>query len=207
VEGSNGCLCAIGPVPGFTGITDYYWHGGSSLGSWNRIIGGTAQGLDKDICAGQSSFAQKFDFKALGKKVYTQALVYALQMTDQLLSNGRFLGGGNQTHWPWGGSFIEYRQKDAVFLPAVLPPVVGAPKTAPTTLSADRVRVFSSSGGVLRWTLPRTWVGKHISSTTITPNGSVHGPRLTVTGDKLILNDVPESLPVFLSTTQDSHSN
>ena len=25
VEGSNGCLVAIGQVPSFNGITDYYW--------------------------------------------------------------------------------------------------------------------------------------------------------------------------------------
>jgi hypothetical protein len=92
VEGSNGCLCGIGPVPGFNSIVDYYWHGDANLGTWNRIIGGTAQGLDKDICAGGSSFAQPFDFKALGTQIYTKGLVYSLQMTDELISNGRFRG-------------------------------------------------------------------------------------------------------------------
>ena len=93
VEGSNGCLCAVGPVPGFSSITDYYWHGPSAdLGTWNRIISGTAQGLDKDICAGDSSFAQRFDFKTLGTQIYMKGLVYSLQMTDELISNGRFRG-------------------------------------------------------------------------------------------------------------------
>jgi hypothetical protein len=25
IEGSNGCLTGIGPVPGLSSITDYYW--------------------------------------------------------------------------------------------------------------------------------------------------------------------------------------
>ena len=33
VEGGNGALVAVDPVPGFNGITDYYWHGQSSLGT------------------------------------------------------------------------------------------------------------------------------------------------------------------------------
>ena len=108
----------MGPVPGFSSIVDYYWHGGADLGTWNRIIGGTEQGLDEDICAGGSTFAQQFDWKALGTKIYMKGLVYSLQMTDELISNGRFRGGGNQTHWPFGGSLIQYRQANAVFLPA-----------------------------------------------------------------------------------------
>eukprot|EP00041_Stephanoeca_diplocostata_P028411 m.804812 g.804812 ORF g.804812 m.804812 type:complete len:97 (-) comp23369_c0_seq4:187-477(-) len=44
-EGSNGMLSAVGPVPGTMHVLDYYWHGsqGPDLGTWNRIISGTAQ--------------------------------------------------------------------------------------------------------------------------------------------------------------------
>ena len=55
VEGGNGALVSVGPVPGFNGICDYYWHGNgayggsASLGTWNRIIDGSGQGLDSDI--------------------------------------------------------------------------------------------------------------------------------------------------------------
>ena len=40
-------------MPGFSGIVDYFWHGGSdataNFGTWNRIIAGSSQGLDYDI--------------------------------------------------------------------------------------------------------------------------------------------------------------
>ena len=45
IEGGNGCLTAVGPVPGLSSVTNYYWHGGASLGTWNRIIGGMAHSL------------------------------------------------------------------------------------------------------------------------------------------------------------------
>merc|ERR1712224_1193740 len=94
VEGSNGCLVAIGPVPSFNGITDYYWHGRDSSGTWNRIVMGSTQGLDTDLCAG-ASWCHKLDWNALAHTFYTQTLVYSLKMTDTLLSNGQFRAGGN----------------------------------------------------------------------------------------------------------------
>jgi hypothetical protein len=107
--------------------------------------------------------------------------------------------GGNQTHWPFGGSLIQYRQANAVFLPAVLPPTPGAAKTEPTRLSSNRVRVFSLTGGDLSWSLPRSWVGKSIESTTLTPMGAESGPVVKVIGDRLSLSGVPAALPVILT--------
>jgi hypothetical protein len=83
VEGGNGALVAVGPVPGFAGIVDYYWHGGSdttaNFGTWRRIISGSAQGLDNDIAT-----ASLLDPKLL-HNVYMKAMVGSLQMTDELL--------------------------------------------------------------------------------------------------------------------------
>ena len=107
--------------------------------------------------------------------------------------------GGNQTHWPFGGGLIRYRQADAVFLPAVLPPTPGASKTEPTRLSSCKVRVFSLKGGDLHWTLPRSWIGKSIESATITPMGVRRGPMVAITDDTLSLSDVPAASPVILS--------
>ena len=49
VEGGNGALVAVGPVPGFAGIVSYYYHGSAGPGAWARIVSGTTQGLDNDI--------------------------------------------------------------------------------------------------------------------------------------------------------------
>ena len=46
VEGENGALVAVGPVPGFSGIISYYWHAGSdataNFDTWRRIVSGSA---------------------------------------------------------------------------------------------------------------------------------------------------------------------
>ena len=113
--------------------------------------------------------------------------------------------GGNQTHWPFGGGLIRYRQADAVFLPAVLPPTPGASKTEPTRLSPCKVRVFSLKGGDLHWSLPHSWTGKSIESTMITPMGVKRGPMVETTDDSLSLRDVPAASPVILSVAS-AHS-
>ena len=53
--------------------------------------------------------------------IYQKAMVASVQMTDDMLlhsepcgtgcvRNVRFAGGGNSTHWPYGGDFIIYQQ-------------------------------------------------------------------------------------------------
>lgn len=199
VEGSNGCLVGIGPVPAFNGITDYYWHGESSLGTWNRIVMGTTQGLDQDICAGGANWCQTLDWDSLALTIYTKTFVYSLRMTDMLLSNGRYSGGGNATHWPYGGGLIQYIDPDgSVFLPAVQAPPPNASKSAPTTLSSSKIRVFSSKGGDLKWTLPLTWAGKTIVSTAITKEGRTNGPAVYVNGSQLTIASVAKLTPIIL---------
>jgi hypothetical protein len=140
VEGGNGALVALGPVPGFAGIADYYWHGHAGLGMWNRIVTGSDQGLDSDLSAAPNPS----DVARLQKTIYTKAMVLSMQMTDELVDETqvRFRKGGNATHWPYGGGWIQYRQGGgAVFVPAVLTPPAGTPKAAPTRLAENKVRV------------------------------------------------------------------
>lgn len=62
-----------------------------TTGTWNRIVMGSTQGLDTDLCAG-ASWCHKLDWNVLAHTFYTRTLVYSLQMTDAMLSNGRFRG-------------------------------------------------------------------------------------------------------------------
>eukprot|EP01052_Picozoa_sp_SAG31_P035738 SAG31_NODE_4353_length_3321_cov_2.678150_3_plen_843_part_00 len=212
VEGGNGALVAVGPVPSFSGIVSYYWHGGSdataNFDTWRRIISGSAQGLDNDI----TGHTPALDSKLL-HNVYTRAMVGQLQMTDELLhsepcgtgcvANVRFAGGGNATHWPYGGDFIIYRKlfaghtsKGSVFLPATLPPATGLPRTAPCTLSPDKIRTFSPRGGDEVWVLPLSWVGKKINVTVV---GGATAPQAAVEGRTLTLTDMRANTPVILT--------
>lgn len=210
VEGGNGALVAVGPVPGFSGIVSYYWHGGSdataNFGTWRRIVSGSAQGLDNDI-----SGTSHLDPKLL-HNVYTKAMVGSLQMTDELLhsepcgtgcvANTRFANGGNGTHWPYGGDTIIYQKmtgdryaNGSVFLPAVLPPA-DATKSAPCTLAPNKIRTFSPVGGDEAWILPKAWVGKAIGVRVI---GSATAPKVSVKGRTLLLTGMPPNTPVILT--------
>eukprot|EP01043_Picozoa_sp_COSAG02_P055398 COSAG02_NODE_6414_length_3587_cov_2.185493_1_plen_951_part_00 len=212
VEGGNGALVAVGPVPTFSGITSYYWHGGSdataNFGTWRRIISGSAQGLDNDI-AGHTT---RLDPKLL-RNMYTKAMVASLQMTDELLhsepcgtgcvANIRFRSGGNGSHWPYGGDTIIYQKlasgryaNGSVFLPAVLPPAPHAPKSAPCTLAPNKVRTFSPLGGDETWILPKTWVGKDIQVRVV---GGATAPKVLVNGRSLLLTGMPPATPVILT--------
>ena len=94
-----------GPTPGWNGIVSYFWHGSSNLGTWNRIIMGSAQGaravytrhsgarlifsdrvlastgLDNDISNFTPTGAPDNQLAA----IYSQAMIYSLQMTSELL--------------------------------------------------------------------------------------------------------------------------
>ena len=141
------------------------------------------------------------------ESVYTQALVLAMQMTDALLSQNRFRGGGNATHWPYGGDWIQWcktpsstgpgRCSGTLFVPAVLAPAAGAAKDAPTVLSPNKIRVFSPSGGTETWTLPLSWVGKKLRCRAI-GDGAVP-PTTSVDGRVLTLTDLPKSTPVIIT--------
>lgn len=189
-------------------ITDYYWHGEATLGTWNRIVAGSTQHLDTDICKGHSSFAQEFNFDKLGQDIYLNALPYSMQMTSSLLSNGGFSNGGNSTHWPYGGGWIRYRAKTpastAVFLPAVIPPPLGSPKDTATALDPWKVRVYRRGiiADDLLWDLPPLWSSKKIASTTISPSGRSDGPLIEVCGDKLLMKAVPALRPVILTVRE-----
>lgn len=128
-------------------------------------------------------------------------MVYAMQMTDSMIGVNRFRNGGTDTRWPYGGDYITYRSLDAVFVPAVLPPPRDAPKTAPTTLSQTRIRVFTTgrSGATLEWRLPASWQGKEVKSTTLTETGPVAGPSVSVTGRVLTMLNVPSKTPIILT--------
>jgi hypothetical protein len=78
--------------------------------------------------------------------MYMKGMVLALQMTDVLLAVTpalRFAGGGNGTHWPYGGDWVIYKNATdgSVFVPAVLPPPHGSSKTAPTSLAVCDILV------------------------------------------------------------------
>jgi len=122
--------------------------------------------------------------------------------------NARFRNGGNSTHWPYGGGFIEYRKgypwnNGSVFLPAVLPPPPGPdgvrPKDGPTSLSATKIRVFSPHGGNETWMLPLSWVGKTIHCRAI-GDGAV-APIVVLSGRKLQLKGMPIQTPVVLTVS------
>jgi hypothetical protein len=216
VEGGNGALVAVGPVPSFSGIVSYYWHAGSdataNFGTWRRIVSGSAQGLDDDITA----HTPHLDPKRL-RAIYTKAMVGSLQMTDELLhsepcgtgcvADVRFAGGGNATHWPYGGDLIIYQKlvadryaNGSVFLPAVLPPAAGAPKSAPCTLAPDRIRTFSPLGGDEVWILPKAWVGRVVQAQVVVgAAGTVAAPKVLVDGRSLTLTGMPPSTPVVLT--------
>ena len=184
----------------------YFWHGGSSLGTWNRIIMGSTQGLDNDIADLVATGVPRSQLVA----IYTQAMVYSMQMTDELISgdrsSGRFRGGGNGTHWPYGGGVIEYCKRPgqhgcaSVFVPAVLPPPAGAPKDAPTTLSLDKIRAFSMHGGDESWALPLPWAGKKVSCRAI--GAGAVAPTVAVAGHTLTLKGMPKATPVVLTVGQ-----
>ena len=91
----------------------------------------------------------------------------------------------------------------SVFLPAVLPPEGGfdAAKDAPTSLSANRIRVFSPAGGDEHWLLPLSWVGKTISARAIAidRDGSVAPPTIVVKGRDLFLKGMAPGVPVVLT--------
>lgn len=142
MENSNGALVALVPVPSFSGICDYYWHGHADLGMWNRIVTGSDQGCDNDI----STVVNLLNQLPLGE-MYTKGMVLLMQMTDELLNEGHqaYRNGGNATHWPYGGGLIQYRQDGgvSVFVPAVEKMAAESAKTSPTTLNLQKVRVFS----------------------------------------------------------------
>ena len=143
VEGGNGALVALGPVPSFNGICDYYWHGHADLGMWNRIVTGSDQGCDNDISTVATSLKQ-----LPLKDMYTKGLVLLMRMTDELLNENQqtYRNGGNATHWPYGGGLIQYRQDGgaSVFVPAVEKVAAGSAKLSPTVLNLLKVRVFTS---------------------------------------------------------------
>ena len=125
-------LCAHSRDTCFTnGQVEYYWHGGSdataNFGTWNRIISGDAQGLNHDIsnADGLSPTGWGWGDPQSLAAVYQKAMVASLQMTDDLLLHSepcgtgcvhsvRFAGGGNGTHWPYGGDVIEYQRPGPV---------------------------------------------------------------------------------------------
>ena len=217
VEGGNGALVALGPVPSFSGICDYYWHGHADLEMWNRIVAGSDQGCDNDI----STVVTRLNQLPLGK-MYTKGMVLLMQMTDELLNEGRqaYRKGGNATHWPYGGGLIQYRQDGgaSVFVPAVETMAAGSAKTSPTALNLQKVRVFtlgasssapSSTAGVASslegasdqtWLLPLHWVGRKITSTAVHDDGSVQpGPAVSVDGRALTIHAMPTMTPVVLT--------
>ena len=124
-----------------------------------------------------------------------------LQMTDSMVGVDRFMHGGTDATWPYGGDDIIYRVHGAVFLPAVVEPAPTSPKTLPTMLSPTKVRVYSTRApsATLVWTLPLSWKGKVITSTALTPTGPVVGPSVAVSGRNLTMLDVPAFTPVILT--------
>ena len=114
---------------------------------------------------------------------------------------GRFVGGGNATHWPFGGDMIRYvADNGAVFLPAVVPPPPGSAKSAPCTLSPGKIRVYSphADGGDETWALPKSWVGKAVAVRCIGGGGAAP-PKVTVQGRALTVHSMPSQTPVILT--------
>lgn len=168
VEGSNGMASVGGPTPPAMGVFDYYWHGSAGLGDWCRIVAGSDQGLDSDVTPTSNTNPMK-NWASMADRIYLKAKVGALRMTDpEMLKAGRFAGGGTDSSWPYGGDTqFEYLHGDTVFVPAVLPPPAGSPKSAPTSLHPSKAYVYLRSSGhdtAQQWTLPLSWVGKKLSA-------------------------------------------
>jgi hypothetical protein len=170
------------------------------------------------------------NWESLADRVYLKAKVLALRLTDTNLLGGdsvtddmRFSNGGTSRFWPHGDSTIEYfrprpvgggagvPRDDAtagavVFVPEVVLPPPGSPKTAPTEINPRKVFVYLHSGAgaaqsrtTLTWQMPASWVGKRVSAATITPSGRVEGqPTLGVHGRNLTLEVTP-GRPVVLT--------
>ena len=216
VEGGNGALVAVGPTPGFMQVVSYYYHGSPGMGAWRRIVSGTTQGLDHDIVPGSGTPSLKGGGPTQKQKdaIYTRAFVYMLQMTAESLDadGTRFSNGGNSTHWPYAGDWIEYAKNCSlahgvlhpcpdVFLPEVLPPPAGAAKDAPTTLSPTKVRVYSLQGGDRSWTLPLSWAGKQIRARSL--GGGATSAVVAVAGRTLTLKNTPKQSPVILTVSDE----
>jgi hypothetical protein len=222
VEGDDGALIGVGPVMGWSMLVSYFWAGHTDehvFGSWNRIVMGTQQGSQRTIHGGNGTSGQMHfqDGQLQGiqpASIYTAAMVYMMQMTDELIAgsrfNGRFRGGGNGTHWPFAGDWIEYCKipggkpgpdgaigascAGSVFVPAVLRPPAGSPKTAPTTLSLTKIYTF---GGDESWTLPLNWVGKSVRARAIGKDAAA--PKVVVSGRTLTLTGMQKATPVVLT--------
>ena len=162
------------------------------------------------------------NWESLADRVYLQAKPLALRLTDTELHGAdsitgemRFGNGGTSRRWPHGNnSTIEYFRPSgglcadptsgaAVFVPEVVLPPPGSPKTAPTKVNLKKVFVYLHSGaGAAQhqtWQMPTSWVGKPINVTTITPTGRVDGqPALSVSEGNLSLKVTP-GRPVVLS--------
>ena len=230
VEGPNGMASVGGTSPPAMDVFSYYWHDGfwlgqahSRLGVFARIIVGSDQGLDVDIVpAGPHTQPQKsatdpfHNFESLADRFYLKAKPLALQMVDTMLlkfneTSGEkvFANGGNSSHWPHGGDFIEYYRPsvdgtaDTVFVPEVVMPPLSASKTAPTTINSRKIFAYMHSGAGAAQThtfeMPDTWSGQQVSATTITPSERVPGqPEVHVHGRNLTLELTP-GRPVVLT--------
>jgi len=248
VEGGNGMASVGGPNSPAMNIFDYYWHGHWTLGEWGRIISGTDQGLDTDMpyahtgcwtkpscdcsnwkCTGSAATDPFGNWEQLADRIYLQAKVLALRLTDTELhgvdsASGemRFSNGGTSRHWPHGVSIIEYFRPGrpavgdsdgllntdatagaAVFVPEVVLPPPGSLKTAPTKLNPNKVFVYlhSGAGAAQRqaWQIPTSWVGKPINATTITPTGRIDGQPALSVNDQNLTLEVTPGRPVVLT--------
>ena len=104
---------------------------------------------------------------------------------------------------------IEYMRRvgshdTAVFVPEVLLPPPGSAKTAPTTVNPNKIFVYLKSGGNQKprqqqWTLPAGWIGKRISSATISQAGKVDGVPIVNVGDGKVTLSITPGKPVVLS--------
>jgi hypothetical protein len=68
--------------------------------------------LDSDIFPG-SPTDPLTHWTSVADRVYLQAKPLSLQLTDpDRLAVDRFRGGGNLTHWPYLGGWLEYRRPE-----------------------------------------------------------------------------------------------
>ena len=216
VEGPNGMASVGGPNPPAMGVFDYYWHGSTTgIGVWGRIVSGTDQGLDNDITP--SSNTNPFhNFEGLCNKIYIQAKVNAMRLTDpELLSGGKFASGGDMAgNWSYGGdtAFQYLKSFDGgkgVFVPVVRLAAESQDKskTAPTELHPSEAHIYQEHKGNTQevqqtWTLPLSWVGKNLSVATITPSGKQPGvPTFEVNG-RLLSISVAAGRPIAISSSQ-----
>jgi hypothetical protein len=183
---------------------------------------GTQQGSQRTVHGGNGTSGQMHyqDGQLKGiepASMYQGAMVYMMQMTDELIAGSRFSGrfrrGGNGTHWPFAKDWIEYCKRPggkpgggpdgaigascagSVFIPAVLPPPVGSPKTAPTSLSLTKFYTFGEDES---WTLPLNWVEKQVHARAI-GGGAALAPKVTVSGRTLTLTGMQKGVPVALT--------